>query len=263
LAESLNTLFHRAAGRDEADARPAASIKETIRALALELKAARTVRVVASANLSNEELFLARELFANHFRGEVVTPAWAGDPRKIKNGKGEWLVSTDAHPNSGGARRLGLDIVDEAGLARFLYGAADLTVILDPDAHPFLAGEEALQLLRVGPTLVFAGREHPIAEFATWVLPSASLACNEGTFTSSGGSVQRFWAAFSPPPGALPRWRLLTLLARELAVGRLAATTPRSVFELMTAHEKGFSGLTWEALGGLSADSFRERQHVG
>jgi len=261
LAESLNTHGpHRPESREPGRA---PSPDETIRAVALELKAARTLRVVASANLSNEELYLARELFTGHLRGEIVVPVWPGEPRRMKNGSRKWLTSTDAHPNAAGARRLGLEVVDEEGLARFLYGAADLTVILDPFAHPFLATPEALQLLRVGPTLLFTNRDHAIGEFARWVLATASLACNEGTFVAGSGVVQRFQAAFTPPPGALPLWRLLALLARDTGLARVPLATPRDIFEHMARSENSFSGLAWDELGGLDTTSYREHQHVG
>jgi NADH-quinone oxidoreductase subunit G len=239
------------------------SWSEAARALALDLGAARTLRVVASGSMSNEELFLAKALFEKHLRGEVVVPVHAGEPRRMRNGKSEWLSSTDALPNVDGARRLGLRTVDAEGLSRFLYGAADATIILDPEAHPFLAGREALQLLRVGPTITFARTEHPIANIASWVLPAASLANNEGTFTSSTGAVQRFAPAFQPRGDARPLWLSLTLLARELGAAALDLAAPADVFGAMVAAEKAFAGLAWEALGDTSGQSFRERQHVG
>ncbi len=262
---------------------------EALAGLALELRAARTLRVVASANLSNEELFLARELFGRHLRGELVVPVADGEPRRMKNGKGEWLRATDPHPNSAGARRLGINVVDGEGLSRFLYGGAGVTVVLDAEAHPFLAGSEALQLLRVGATAVWLRREHPLAGVARWLFPVASLASDEGTFTSSTGAVQRFSAAFAPPgtvrrtetggmspecptiaspwgpPGeARPLWLVLAALAREVGATALDLASPAEIFGAMTGSEKAFAGLEWDALGGLRQDqSFRERQHVG
>ena len=261
---------------------------ETMSALALDLKSATRLRVVASANLSNEELYLARELFRRQLRAEVVVPVFRGEKRRMRNGRKEWLTSTDAHPNAAGARRLGLEVVDADGLSRFLYGAADLTVLLDTAAHPFLASPEALQLLRVGPSLVLARTEHPVANVAAWLLPTASLASNEGTFTSSTGTVQVFQPAFAPPgtvrrtptggmsptvptiaspwgpPGeARPVWLVLTALARALGLANLDFGHPAEIFAQMTRTEKSFAGLAWEGLGGAQRDSFRERQHVG
>jgi NADH-quinone oxidoreductase subunit G len=236
---------------------------EAIRALALDLGAARTLRIVASAAMSNEELYLARELFARHLRGEVVVPVHRGEPRRMKNGAGVWHTASDSHPNSEGARRLGLRTVDTEGLSRFLYGAADATILLDPEAHPFLASEEALQLLRVGPTIAFARREHPVMGAAAWLLPVASLACNEGTFTSSTGAVQRFAAALAPRGEARLLWAALALLARETGATALDFRGVEEIFAAMAAGEAAFAGARWESSRGMGEESFRERQHVG
>ena len=262
---------------------------EAIAGLALELRAARTLRVVASANLSNEELFLARELFGRHLKGELAVPVAEGETRRMKNGKGEWLESAEPHPNAAGARRLGLDVVDREGLSRFLYGGAGLTLVLDAEAHPFLATTEAIRLVRAGATAVWRRREHALAGVAKWLLPAASLASDEGTFTSLGGRVQRFAAAFAPPgtarrtatgamspdcptiaapwgpPGeARPLWLVLAALAREVGASNLDVASPAEAFALLTRTDRAFAGLEWESLGGRRADdSFRERQHVG
>jgi NADH-quinone oxidoreductase subunit G len=263
LAESLNDQTYQHPQHRVAAQLHTVSWSEAIRALALDLGAARTLRVVASAGMSNEELYLAKALFEKHLRGEVVVPVHHGDERRMRNAKREWNLSTDAHPNSEGARRLGLRIVDANSLSRFLYGAADATIVLDPAAHPFLATQEALQLLRVGPTITFARTEHAVANVATWVLPVASLAGNEGTFTGSTGAIQRFAAAFQPRGEARPLWLSLALLARELGAGALDIETPAAIFAAMAASEKAFAGLKWEDLGGMAEQSFRERQHVG
>ncbi|MGE5236993.1 MAG: 2Fe-2S iron-sulfur cluster-binding protein [Acidobacteriota bacterium] len=263
LAESLNSQHYLHPQRRSAGHPVRASWVEALRGLAAELKSARTLRVVASANLSNEELFLARELFGGSLKGELVVPVFPGEPRRMKDGGGEWLHSSDAHPNSAGARKLGIPIADAEGLTRFLYGAADLTVVLDPTAHPLLGQDEALQLLRVGSTVAFARDEHPIGQLATWLLPTSSQASNEGTFTSSTGAVQRFSTAFAPGGEARPLWSLLALLARELGVAHLDLPDPAAVFALMVKREKTFAGLEWDRLAGLTAESFRERHHVG
>jgi NADH-quinone oxidoreductase subunit G len=289
LAESLNEQAYLAPQRRANGELVRTTWGEAIAALASELRGTRALRVVASANLSNEELYLARELFAHHLRGEIAVPVFPGEPRRMKNGKREWLASTDAHPNSLGARQLGLATVDGDGLTRFLAGATGPTVILDAAAHPVLASKEALKLLRAGTCVAFARSPHPVADVATWLLPTPSLASNEGTFTSSTGLVQRFAVAFTPPgtvhrtptgamspttptiaspwgpPGeARPVWVVLTAVARELGVAALDLATPAEVFALMTRTEKHLAGLKWDALGGRGEqESYRERLHAG
>jgi len=262
-AESLNQHDHLTPqNRVDGQFEPVAW-NEAVRALALDLQAARTLRVVASAAMSNEELYLARELFTHHLRGELVVPVEHGAPRRMKNGQGAWLESADAHANANGARRLGIKTVDAKALGRFLYGAADLTVILDPEAHPFLASEEALQLLRVGPTVTMARREHPVAAVSSWLLPTASLACNHGTFTSSTGATQRFEPAFAPPGEARPLWSILAVLARELNARSLDVESPAAAFAELAAKVVGFKGLAWDDLAADARPTVKEREHVG
>ena len=289
LADSLNEQTYLVPENRKSGRLERVGWGEAVAGLALELRAARPLRVVASANLSNEELFLARELFGRHLRGELAVPVAEGEPRRMKNGQGEWLESREPHPNAAGARRLGLNVVDREGLSRFLYGGAGLTLILDAEAHPFLATTEAIRLLRAGATAVWLRREHPLAGVARWVLPAASLASDEGTFTSLAGHVQRFAAAFTPPGGvrrtatgamspecptiaspwgppgeARPLWLVLAALAREVGAAHLDVGSPAEAFGLMTQTDRAFAGLEWESIAGRRADdSFRERQHVG
>jgi NADH dehydrogenase/NADH:ubiquinone oxidoreductase subunit G len=203
-------------------------------------------------------------LFGRRLKGDIVVPVFKGEQRRMKNGRGEWLASTDAHPNSRGVRALGLKTVDDRGLGAFLYGAADVTVVLDPLAHPFLASQEAVQLLRVSPTVAVVRTDHPIAEVASWLLPTASQACNEGTFTSSTGVTQRFATAFAAPGHAKPLWLVLSLLAREMGVGAIDFETPAEIFAAMSAKVPALAGRRWEELGGGDNPPLRgERRHVG
>ena len=236
---------------------------EVLPALAREIEAAASIRVVASPAMTNEALFLVRELFATRRNADVVVPVLQGEPRRMRNGRGEWAESTDAHPNSHGARALGLTVVDEEGLGRFLYGAADLTIVLDPSSHPFLAGDEAGRLLRDGATVVAARTAHPLGAVAGTVLPMASLASEEGTFTSSAGLTQRVAPAFAPAGAALPLWRILVSLARAMGSGALDFDSPAEVFAAMAAACPAFENLSWDALAADAGAGAEEREHVG
>ena len=263
LADALNehTVLHPL--RREGGVERRMSWPEALRGLAAALGAARTLRVVASANLSNEALFLARRLFVEQLKAELVVPVWEGEARSMKNARREWLRSSDAHPNAAGARRLGLRTTDGEGLSRFLYGAADITIVLDPLAHPFLRSDEALSLLRTGAAMVLARTDHPVNAVARWLLPAASQACDEGTFTSSGGAVQRFAAAFAPPGEARPPWQILALLAREVGGGQASAGTAAEAFAAMVEASADFAGLAWAELDPAEGEAPREHEHVG
>lgn len=263
LAESLNTQEILEPQQRADGSTVPVSWSHALSGIGQALRAATGFRVVASANLSNEELYLAKALFGGALKADVVVPAPTGETRRMKSGEGTWIQSHDTHPNVAGARRLGLRVVDQAALARFLYGASELTVILDPLAHPYLEGEESIQLLRVGTTIVFARLDHPLARAASWLLPTPSLVANEGSFTSSTGAVQRFDPALSPPGQSRPLWLALAALARELAVVDLDLPSPSAIFGHMVEHERGFAGLEWDALASRHDATYRERQHGG
>ncbi len=263
LADSLNGQAVLHPRRRSGGAVTGASWSEVLPALAREIAEAATIRVVASPAMTNEALFLVRELFGVHRKADIVVPVLRGEPRRMRDGRGGWAESTDAHPNSRGARALGLATVDEEGLGRFLYGAAELTVVLDPASHPFLASAEALQLLRVGASAVAARAEHPLAGVAGTVLPLASLASEEGTFTSSTGLTQRVAPAFAPSGDAAPMWRILTSLARALGIGALGFDSPAEVFAAMAAACPAFENLSWDALAADGGAGAEEREHVG
>ncbi|MCP4902507.1 MAG: 2Fe-2S iron-sulfur cluster binding domain-containing protein, partial [bacterium] len=107
LAESLNAREiakpRKKSGKHHEDVDWASLIEGAAEVIKSDTK----VRVVLSANLSNEALFLARELFVRRLGAEVVVPEWKGDERQIKNSHGDWISSFDSHPNSNGARLLG------------------------------------------------------------------------------------------------------------------------------------------------------------
>jgi NADH-quinone oxidoreductase subunit G len=284
LAESLNqqTTSTRSGGSPELP--DTVAWGEALPALVAELRGARSLRVVGSANLSNEELYLARELFGRHLGGEIVVPILPGEPRRMKNGKGEWRTSTDAHPNSLGARRLGLATVDGEGLIRFLGRAADLTVVLDPAAHPSPAGDEALRLLRAGTLIAFARSQHPAAEIAAGSCPPVARQQRDihvlhgAIRDSSPHSHARDRPSHrdrrdvpacrrSLRPGATeggPLWIVLTALAHALGIATLDLASPADVFRLMARTEESFAGLEWETMAGhQQLDPLREREHVG
>ncbi len=173
---------------------------------------------MGSANHSNEALFLVKTLLVDHLGLEVVIPVDAGEPRKIKNGRREWIHGEDAHPNVAGVRRLGLTTVDSTGLGRFLALAEGPVLVLDEMAHPWLATDEAVSSAG-GKTLAVAARtETVLTRAAELVVPLASWTETDGTYTSSTGRVQLARRAFAPAGQSVPAWQFLHSLAAGLGL---------------------------------------------
>jgi NADH-quinone oxidoreductase subunit G len=210
-----------------------------------------TPLVIASANSSNETLFAVHQKLVKGAKVDVVVPISEGETRSIKNGRGSWIESTDAHPNSTGARHLGLATADGATLESAVRGRSGPIVVLDADAHPWLASEDAADL-RDRKVAILARNRTPLVDVATIVLPLASWVESEGTFTSSTGRVQLARRAFSPRGQARPPWEFVCRLAVELGIEQEREMSPKVLFAEMVAEVAAFSGMTW---GRLTAES--------
>ena len=208
------------------------------------------LRVVASANLTNEALFLAKKIFLDTLGLRLVVPVDPGEPRSIKNAHGEWIRSADAHPNAMGARIMGMPVVDGEGLRSFLGDGDGPVLLLDARAHPWLETAQAAESLSGTSVAVLARVATPLTGVAALTLPRASWIETEGTVTSSTGRVQLIQRGLWPRGESRPVWEILALLARELGVELpiQAPVSPRGIFEQLTAEVPGFAGMTYRRL---------------
>jgi NADH dehydrogenase/NADH:ubiquinone oxidoreductase subunit G len=221
-------------------------------------------RVVASANHSNETLYLVKRLLVDQLGIEVVVPVDPGEPRKIKNGRRQWVHNEDAHPNAAGARRLGLKTVDETGLGRFFALAEGPIVVLDAEAHPWLASEAAASAA-VGKTLAIAARRHTaLIDAAELILPQTSWAESSGTYTSSTGAVQLARRAMPPAGQAKAPWRMLLGVAEVLELETPEGTTVEKLYASLSGDVPEFTAVNFRGPGAHPAlPVIGEVEHVG
>ena len=232
--------------------------------LADELKNAPKPVVVASANLTNEALFALKRNLVDGAHMEVVVPIHEGHPRRMKNGSGEWIESVDAHPNSEGVRQLGLATVDGAALEAYFRDGTGPFLVLDAHAHPWLASKAAAAAVEGGFVAVLARTRTPLADAATMVLPAASWAETEGTYTSTTGHVQLARRALAPAGQARPAWEIVFGLALALGLEQERTVSPHILFAEMAAEVAAFSGMTWgELTSGDPPAIHREVSDVG
>ena len=96
---------------------------------------------------------------------------------------------------------------------------------------------------------VYLGTRLPAAaRNAHAVLPIASFAEMDGTFTNFEGRVQRFHQALTPPGSARPGWMILSRVLARLGDGA-AVSDIATAFARMAAAVPAFEGLTWDGLG--------------
>jgi len=207
---------------------------------------------LGSANLSNEENFLLRKL-ADHLacpnRDVIVDPSPA---RRMKS-KGAWIEGDQAGPNLAGAKDMGLSPAEGGyGLEDVLSGRArpELLFVADAAFSGIADEAEKVAVLRRARFLAVCARTaNALTRAADVVLPAASLAEKEGTFTNVQGRVQKFVRAFLPRPPVRAHGEMLLLLAVALGFGD-RSWTPADLRRQIQREVEGYGDVTEEELAG-------------
>jgi NADH-quinone oxidoreductase subunit G len=208
------------------------------------------VGVIASAQLTIEELFLIRELFA----GAMVSANVHEQP----GSSDDFLIKSDKTPNTAGAALLGLAGPDVLNATRILdealSGNLDALWVFAHDLTKLLGDEQVRQIAQKTPLFIYSGtNENPAVPLAHWVLPSAAYVEKDGTFVNCHGRVQRIGCAFPPLGESREDWRTLLELASRL--GRpFDCQGPPQIFQALTKAVEAFEGLSYDTIGFQGAD---------
>jgi len=175
-------------------------------------KALSRVGVVASSQLSNEELFLVRRLFLEDLD---IRKIFLADPQEgTPDG---FLLTAERTPNRKGAAEVGLKF----GLPdlKSLAGELDLVFMFGLNLFDHFRGEDIRIFLSKTATKVLLTSQAPAASEAfDFVLPTAPAAEKSGSFVNIEGKVQGF-APVRPACGqALAEWDILLRLAKAVGV---------------------------------------------
>jgi NADH-quinone oxidoreductase subunit G len=173
---------------------------EALEAIANAVNGASKIAAIFSANMTNEEAWLAKELFVGKMgatAGVMVDPI---GPIKMKSRTG-WLLGTQAAPNYRGvAAALGESSIEEL----LTTGAEGIDVLVVTDAMFSERAKDPAVVanLRKAKFLVVMSWDanHPLNDVADVLLPSTIHVEKEGTFTNLQGRVQRIHQAY-PPKG--------------------------------------------------------------
>lgn len=208
--------------------------------VAAELLGGRRVVVLASANLSNEALFLLDRIISL-VGGEGVFMMERG-AEAVLPGAPDLALRAERAANATGAQLLGFREIHALrselrdGDALLVVGETHLS--LDDDAL-----DRVEHVVYIGTALTPA-----LAKKARVVLPTTNIVEEEGTLTNLRGRVQRFLQAKSAPGIARPSWYVLADLLAAVG-GHGAFFSPNDVFaELAHAHA-AFEGMNYEGLG--------------
>lgn len=134
-----------------------------------------------------------------------------------------------------------LKAIDEDKV-RFLYVFGENPMRSDPDTNHVKHCLEHIDFLVVQDIFLTE-----TAELADIVLPGASFAEKDGTFSSTERRVQRVRRAIEPKGNALPDWMIFKKIM--VSMGYPAEfTSPKEVFDEMRVLTPSYSGITYERM---------------
>jgi formate dehydrogenase major subunit len=165
----------------------------------------------------------------------------ATDQKVKKKFSQAWHTPVAEHP---GLTSLGMSHQARHGNFRGLLIFGEDPVVTDPDRNKVAAGMRAMDLL-----VVIELSMTETAKMADIVLPAASFAEKNGTFTNCERRVQLIHKAVSPPGEARIDWQILRELAREMGVPELMNwQTSEQIFDEMCQLTDSFSGMSYARL---------------
>jgi NADH-quinone oxidoreductase subunit G len=203
--------------------------------------------LLASAALTNEELFLAR-LWARELGitlADIVPRSGPAD---------DFLRMADKTPNSAGAKLFGLSAegANHKAIADGVRsGKIKALIAWQEDAADIgLATEDLakLDLLVAADTLPNA-----TTRAAHYVLPVAGPSEKRGTMINGFHRLQRLNQAVRPAGSSMEDWQVLLAL-RQASTGGNGLHTFEDVFKAMVQQTAEFTGLTWAKIGDLGLD---------
>jgi NADH-quinone oxidoreductase subunit G len=225
------------------------AIRETATLLrkALEAHGPGGVAVLASPQMTNEELFGIRRIFRDQLQIEQIGFRVKS---KAKVYSDDFLVTSDKNPNTKGAETINTGEISSEDLLRLC--SEGHIHFLHVFHHDLIRGYEPQYVrdaLGKVDSVIFEGPwDQPTAALADIQLPAAVYAEKEGTFTNFQGRVQKFQCAVPPIGESLPDLDILRQLAGDLGISPVSASAAE-VFEAIGQQIGAFSGMTYQTLG--------------
>ncbi|WP_035601367.1 molybdopterin-dependent oxidoreductase [Haloferula sp. BvORR071] len=227
------------------------SWKDALTAAAKDLKvfAPSEIAIIASARMTNEELFMVRELAT-----ELGTGAFTVVPR---SGESDGLlISADRNPNTTGAKLVWGSQDPAAPLADIRSGVQNgsIKALLvfgeELTAEAGFSKEDLAKPAFIASIQLLAG---PTADASHVLLPGAAFAEKRGSMVNVTGRLQRLNRAVEPPAEARDDWEVLRDLKAALqgAAPTAGPAMIEDLFKTVAAGVPEFSGLTLSKIGDL------------
>jgi len=191
-----------------------------------------SVRLLASAHASMEELFVLRQLVEGLLGSEglkAVTVLWSRSDKPQRANAKFKIPATDA-PNVNGAKALGYEVgVGNDGMPDLTRlrtavegGRVKALYVIDPGPDGSIGDTSWIVAARqsgVLPLLIVQGvLLTPLAEAADFVLPGSAFVEKDAVYTNQTGHVQAASRVIAPPGEALDDWQILVNVGRALGL---------------------------------------------
>jgi NADH-quinone oxidoreductase subunit G len=203
------------------------------------------IAIIASARMTNEELYLTKRLADSLGTKQIDVVA------RKQEGDG-FLISEDGNPNTTGAKLLG---VATGKLTDIAYGISSGTVkaliCLGEDVTE--CGIDAETLEQLDCVIATAILPSATTRVASVLLPSAGFSEKRGSMINLGGRIQRLNRAVSSPGQARDDWEILRDLIQAVG-GSNGIYAIEEVFKAMAADTPELAGLSLIKLGDLGVE---------
>ncbi len=159
----------------------------------------------------------------------------------------EWKIEVEEMD-----KEIGLTVVEmmnaaHQGELKALYVMGENPVMSDPDSNHV---REALQKTFLIVQDIFMT---PTAKLADVILPAASFAEKEGTFTSTERRVQLVRKAIDPVGNSKADWQIIGLLAEKMGYSGLNYQNSEKILAEINRVTPIYGGITWKRLQGNEA----------
>ena len=152
-----------------------------------------------------------------------------------------WNTSVAQVP---GLTSLGMSNQARKGNFRGLIIFGEDPIVTDPDRNNVEIGMQAMDLLVVVELFMTE-----TAKLADIVLPAASFAEKQGTFTNCERRVQLIQKAIEPPGAAKADWQILSEIATKMGLSELMNwQSAEQIFDEMAQLTHSFNGMTYSLL---------------
>ena len=234
-----------------------ATWKKAIQAVAAGLAGMKgeEIAIIASARMTNEELFFVKHL-ARTLGTENV------DVIQRTGGADNYLRADDLNPNSNGVRQiLGIEPGTRMEVITELMSSGRLRAVIALGENLLKVGFERRDLEKVSFFVSLHILANASAELSHVVLPGSAYAEKRGSMINVTGRLQRLNKAVNAPGNARDTWEILRDLIVEVG-GSNGLHSVEDVFMSMTKEVPALQGLSFAKMGDLGVQVIETSEKV-